>query len=187
MPEGEQPNVYHPETGSNAGKWILLALMIVFVAGALFFGYDMHNKVTKLIDDQTASQQQIAALTKRMQSAEADAETLGEKIGMTKKEMATARRRVATHAAGCRPQRLAEQEKQDVNAVGRRSWQREDRCRRRQDRPRNDQGLARRDQGAIAAHDGRPRRAERTDCQHSWRSRNPEAQGRPSVLRIHAR
>jgi chromosome segregation ATPase len=88
MPEGEQPNVYQPETGSNAGKWILIAVAAVFVAASIFFGYDTHNKLAQLIQDQGASQQQIADLTKRMQSAEADAETLGEKIGMTKKEMA---------------------------------------------------------------------------------------------------
>jgi len=118
MPDqGEQPNVYHSETGSNIGKWILLALAIVFVAGALFFGYDMHNKVTKLTDDQTASQQQIAALTKRMQSAEADAETLGEKIGMTKKEMAQ-RAAELQRMQQASAQKLSEQEKQDVSAVG---------------------------------------------------------------------
>jgi hypothetical protein len=118
MPDqGEQPNVYHPETGSNIGKWILLALAIVFVAGAVFFGYDMHNKVTKLTDDQTASQQQIAALTKRMQSAEADAETLGEKIGMTKKEMAQ-RAAELQRMQQASAQKLSEQEKQDVSAVG---------------------------------------------------------------------
>jgi hypothetical protein len=88
MPEGEQPNVYQPETGSNAGKWILIAVAVVFVAASVFFGYDTHTKLTKLTTDQAASQQQIADLTKRMQSAEADAETLGEKIGMTKRELA---------------------------------------------------------------------------------------------------
>jgi len=116
MSDQEQPNVYHAETGSNIGKWILLALGIVFVAGSLFFGYDMHNKVTKLTDDQTASQQQIAGLTKRVQSAEADAETLGEKIGMTKKEM-VARAAELQRLQQASAQKLAEQEKQDVSAV----------------------------------------------------------------------
>jgi hypothetical protein len=118
MPEqGDQPNVYHAEGGGNAGKWILLALAIIFVGGAVFFGYDIHNKVTKLTDDQTASQQQIAGLTKRMQSAEADSEALGEKIGLTKKEMvarAAELQRMQTASAA----KLAEQEKQDVNAIG---------------------------------------------------------------------
>lgn len=77
----------------------------------------MHNKVTKLTDDQTASQQQIAALTKRMQSAEADAETLGEKIGMTKKEMAQ-RAAELQRMQQASAQKLSEQEKQDVSAVG---------------------------------------------------------------------
>jgi hypothetical protein len=118
MPEqGDQPNVYHAEGGGNAGNWILLALAIIFVGGAVFFGYDMHNKVTKLTDDQTASQQQIANLTKRMQSAEADSEALGEKIGLTKKEMvarAAELQRMQTASAA----KLAQQEKQDVNAIG---------------------------------------------------------------------
>jgi len=118
MPEqGDQPNVYHAESGGNAGKWILLALAIIFVGGAVFFGYDMHNKVNKLTEDQTASQEQIANLTKRMQSAEADSEALGEKIGLTKKEMAERaaelQRLQAASAA-----KLAAQEKQDVNAIG---------------------------------------------------------------------
>ncbi len=118
MPEqGEQANVYHAESGGNVGKWILLALAIIFVGGAVFFGYDMHNKVTKLTEDQTASHEQIANLTKRMQSAEADSEALGEKIGLTKKEMAERaaelQRMQAASAA-----KLAAQEKQDVNSIG---------------------------------------------------------------------
>ncbi len=117
MPEqGEQANVYHAESGSNVGKWILLTLAIVFVAGAVFFGYDMHNKVAKLTEDQTASQQQIANLTKRMQSAEADSEALGEKIGLTKKEMAERAAELQRMQAAS-AQKLAEQEKRDVNAV----------------------------------------------------------------------
>jgi len=121
MPEeGDQANVYHAESGGNAGKWILLALAIVYVAGSLFFGYDMHNKVSKLTDDQSASQQQIANLTKRMQSAEADSEALGEKIGLTKKEM-NERAAELQHAQQAAAQKLVEQEKQekqDVNAIG---------------------------------------------------------------------
>jgi hypothetical protein len=120
MPDqGEQPNVYHPETGGNVGKWILLALAVIYVAGSLFFGYDMHNKVTKLTDDQTASQQQIAGLTKRMQSAEADAEALGEKIGVTKKEMAARAEELQRQqqAAAARIAAQAEQEKKDIGAV----------------------------------------------------------------------
>lgn len=119
MPEGEQPNVYQPETGSNAGKWILIALAVVFVAAAVFFGYDTHTKLTKLTTDQAASQQQIADLTKRMQSAEADAETLGEKIGMTKRELAERADQLqkAQQAASARLSAQAAEEKKDIGAV----------------------------------------------------------------------
>jgi hypothetical protein len=116
MAEGEQANVYHPETGSNAGKWILTALAVVFVGATGFFGYDTHNKLTKLIEDQTASEKQIADLTKRMQSAEADEETLGEKIGMTKREMAQ-RAEELQRSQQASAARLSEQEKKDVTAV----------------------------------------------------------------------
>ncbi len=116
MTEGEQPTVYHPETGSSAGKWILIAVAIAYVAASAFFGFDMHNKLTKLAEDQTASQQKISDLTKRMQSAESDAETLGEKIGMTKKEMAE-RAEQLQRAQAASAAKLAAQEKQDVNAV----------------------------------------------------------------------
>jgi len=116
MSEGEQPNVYHPETGSNVGKWILLAVAILYIGASVFFGFEVHNKLNKLADDQTASQQQIADLTKRMQSAEADAEALGEKIGVTKKEMA-ARAEQLQRAQAAAAAKLSAQEKEDVNAV----------------------------------------------------------------------
>jgi len=118
MAEGEQEqgHVYHPEQGSNVGKWILTAAAVVFVGVAGFFGYDTHNKLTKLNEDQAASQQQIAELGKRLQAAESTEETLGEKIGMTKKELVQ-RAQELQRAQAASAARLSEQEKQDVNAV----------------------------------------------------------------------
>src|ERR1017187_5734550 len=89
MPEGEQPTVYHPEPQSNVGKWIPIALAVVYVGASAFFIYDQHGKLQKVTQDQTASDKQVADLTKRMQSAEADSETLAQQLGMTKKELAT--------------------------------------------------------------------------------------------------
>lgn len=81
--------VYHPEDHhSNTGKWILTVVAVAYVAASAYFLFDMHGKLEKMTQDQAASQKQFADLSKRMQSAEADTETLGEKIGMTKKEMA---------------------------------------------------------------------------------------------------
>ena len=89
MSEGEQPVVYHPESQSNIGKWILTALAVAFVGASSFFIYDHHGKLGKVTQDQAASQKQIGDLTKRMQSAEADSETLAQQLGMTKKELVT--------------------------------------------------------------------------------------------------
>jgi chromosome segregation ATPase len=119
MSEGEQPNVYHPEPQNNVGKWILIALAAVYVAGSLFFIYDLHSKLGKVTQDQTASQKQISDLTKRMQSAEADSETLAQQVGLTKKELAS-RADALQHqqqAASVRIAKQMEEEKKDVSAV----------------------------------------------------------------------
>lgn len=119
MSEGEQPNVYHPEPQSNVGKWILIAVAIAYVGASAFFIYDQHSKLEKVTQDQTASQKQIGDLTKRMQSAEADSETLAHQVGMTKKELAS-RADVLQHqqqAASARIAAQMEEEKKDVSAV----------------------------------------------------------------------
>lgn len=119
MSEGDQPNVYHPEPQSNIGKWILIALAIAYVGASAFFIYDLHSKLGKVTQDQTASQKQIGDLTKRMQSTEADSETLAHQVGMTKKELAS-RADVLQHqqqAASARIAAQMEEEKKDVSAV----------------------------------------------------------------------
>src|SRR6202790_513093 len=83
--EGEH---LHMEQQSTAGKWILIVLAIIFVAGAVYAHVSTHQSLEKLTQDLTASQAKVAELQKRMQSAEAQEETLGQKLGMTKKELA---------------------------------------------------------------------------------------------------
>jgi chromosome segregation ATPase len=119
MSEGEQPNVYHSEPQSNVGKWILIALAVAYVGASAFFIYDAHNKLGRVTQDQTASQKQIADLTKRMQSAEADSETLAQQVGMTKKELASRASELQRQqqAASARIAAQAAEEKKDVNAV----------------------------------------------------------------------
>ena len=75
------------ENQSTAGKWILLFLALVFVAAAVYGYVTTQQHVDKLTKDLGASQAQVAELQKRMQSAEAQEETLGQKLGMTKKEL----------------------------------------------------------------------------------------------------
>ncbi len=119
MSEGEQPNVYHPEPQSNVGKWILIAVAVAYVGASAFFIYDLHSKLGKVTQDQTANQKQIADLTKRMQSSEADSETLAHQVGMTKKELATRASELQRQqqAASARLAAQAAEEKKDVNAV----------------------------------------------------------------------
>ena len=119
MSEGEQPNVYQPEPQSNVGKWILIALAALYVGGSLFFIYDVHSKLGKVTQDQTVSQKQIADLTKRMQSAEADSETLAQQVGLTKKELASRADALQRQqqAASARLAAQVAEEKRDVGAV----------------------------------------------------------------------
>jgi hypothetical protein len=104
------------ESGSNAGKWLLLLLAALYVAGSLYFLIDMRGSVGKLTQESAASQKQIADLTTRMQSAEAEAETLGQQVGITKKELA---QRAAQLQASQRAaeERLAKEQKEQITAV----------------------------------------------------------------------
>ncbi|MGA7078959.1 MAG: hypothetical protein WBQ43_20250 [Terriglobales bacterium] len=119
MSEGAQPAVYNPESQSSIGKWVLILLAVAFAGASSYFIYDQHGKLDKVTQDQAASQKEIGDLTKRMQAAEADAETLGEKIGMTKKELAARAEELqrGQQATAARIAAQAEQEKKDVSAV----------------------------------------------------------------------
>src|SRR5271168_4713867 len=85
--EGEQMHE-HAEAQSSTGKWILVVLAIIFAAAAVFGFVTTQQHIEKLAADVNTSQAQVAELQKRMQSAEAQEETLGQKLGMTKKELA---------------------------------------------------------------------------------------------------
>ena len=104
------------ESGGNAGKWLLLLLAAIYVAGSLYFLIDMRGSLGKLTQEQAASQKQISDLTARMQSAEAEAETLGQQVGITKKELAqrAAQLQQAQRAA---EERLAKEQKEQITAV----------------------------------------------------------------------
>src|ERR1700733_6223315 len=75
------------EQQSNTGKWILFFLAIVFVAASVYGYVTTQKNVDQLTTDLNESRAQVAELQKRMQSGEAQEETLGQKLGMTKKEL----------------------------------------------------------------------------------------------------
>lgn len=113
--QGEQVTVVQETTG-NAAKWILLLLALIYVAGSLYFLFDLRGRLDKLGKDQTASQAQIADLTQKQQSAEAETETLGQQIGLTKKELAerSAQLQASQRAAEAR---LTKEQKEAISQV----------------------------------------------------------------------
>src|SRR6202166_1254065 len=119
MSEGEQPVVYHNEPSSNVGRWILLVLAVAYVAASAFFIYNHQHRLDNVTQEETTNQKQIGDLTKRLQTAEADAETLAHQLGMTKKELATrtAELQRQQQVASARFAAQAAQEMQDINVV----------------------------------------------------------------------
>lgn len=105
-----------PAGESSIGKWLLLLLAVIYVAGSLYLIYDQRQRFDQLSKEQAGSKAQLAELNKRMQAAEAEAETLGAQVGMTKKDLAqrAAQLQEQTRAA---EQRLAEQQKQQISQV----------------------------------------------------------------------
>jgi hypothetical protein len=114
--ETDQVTEFQSSSGGGAGKWILLLLAVIYVAGSLFFLFSLRARVDDLGKGQNADNQQIAELTKRMQSAEADSETLAKQLGLTKKELAQRSAELVRqqHAA---EERLAEEQKQESSRI----------------------------------------------------------------------
>ncbi len=111
--EGEQ---IHVESSSNAGKWILLIVALLVVAGAAYAHYTTHLAIEKLSADLAGSQAQVKELQNRMQTAEAEGEALAQQAGMTKKELAqrTSQLQVEQRAAAAR---LEQEQKAQITAV----------------------------------------------------------------------
>jgi DNA repair exonuclease SbcCD ATPase subunit len=114
--EGEHVAEVHTGSEGSAGKWILLLLAVIYVAGSLYFLFNLRERIDQMGKQQTASNTQIAELSKRMQSAEADSEAIATQVGMTKKELAT-RSAELQRAQRASEERLAEQQKQQISQV----------------------------------------------------------------------
>ena len=101
---------------SNTGKWVVLALAVLFVAGSLYAIVDYRGRIEKLEKAQTTSASQVAELSKRMADAEANSETLASQLGITKKELAkrAAQLQQAQRAA---EDRLSQQQKEQMSQV----------------------------------------------------------------------
>src|SRR5579871_4715235 len=88
MSDPDESTEMHGGAEGNAGKWILIILAVIYVAGSLYFLFNLRGRLDQADKNQAASKAEIAELTKRMQSAEASDETLAHQVGMTKRELA---------------------------------------------------------------------------------------------------
>ncbi len=104
------------QSESNAGKWILLILALVYVAGSLYFLFTLRNRLDEVSKLQSASKLEIAELNKRIQSGEAADETLAKQLGMTKRDLADRSAQLQREQRAAEA-RLAEQQKQQITAV----------------------------------------------------------------------
>ena len=110
----------HDESTSNTWKWIVLLLSVLYIAGSLYFLFDLRTRVTALSSDQEASKQQLADLSKRIQATDTKAETqseaLARKIGLTKKELVSRAAQLQAEQKEAEA-RLAEEQKQQIGQV----------------------------------------------------------------------
>ncbi len=108
--------VVPPASESNTGKWLLLALAVIYVAGSLYLLFDLRSQVSSLTKDDQTTKAQLTDLTRRVQAGEASDETLAQQVGMTKKELAAraAELQRQTRAAEAR---LAAQQKEQLSQV----------------------------------------------------------------------
>ncbi len=107
------------EPQSNAGKWILIVVAIVVIAGFAYAQYGTHTKLGALTDQLAASDAQVRELQARIQNAEAQEETLARQAGMTKKELAqrTADLMAEQKAQAKRFEQEQSQQKQAISEV----------------------------------------------------------------------
>lgn len=104
------------ESHGNAGKWIILILAILYVAGSLYAILDYRSRLESLEKARTTSTAQISELTRRMSDAEASNETLASQLGMTKKELA-AKTALLQQQQRASESRLVKQQKEQISQV----------------------------------------------------------------------
>lgn len=105
-----------PEHHSNAGKWILLIVALLYVGGSVYAILNYQSRLQKLEKSQGANTAQIAALQKRVIDAETNADAIASEVGLTKKQLAekTSELRSQQRAA---ESRLAKEQQEEINKV----------------------------------------------------------------------
>ena len=116
MPEEGTTVTQVADSESHTGRWVLLLLAVIYVAGSLYFIFALRGQIDHLSKLQTANKAQIGELTQRLQATEAETETLGQQIGMTKKELAQRAAQLQQQQREAEA-RLAEEQKQQIGQV----------------------------------------------------------------------
>jgi len=101
---------------SNAGKWLLFVSAILIVAAAGYAYYTTHETVRNLSDQLAISQAQVKELQNRMQTAEAQEETLARQAGLTKKELVQRSAEILAQQKAAE-NRLEQEQKAQISAV----------------------------------------------------------------------
>jgi hypothetical protein len=115
-PTPEAHTELHAESQPNTGKWILLILAVIYVAGSLYFLFDLHTRVADLSKENVAAKAKLTELGRRADSAEANDETLAEQVGITKKELVRRATELQNQQKAAEA-RLAEQQKEQISQV----------------------------------------------------------------------
>ena len=69
--QGAAQAEYHSEHQSSTGKWVILVLALLFVAGSLYAIFDSRGRLDKLEHSQAVSSAQLSDLKKQIAEAEA--------------------------------------------------------------------------------------------------------------------
>jgi DNA repair exonuclease SbcCD ATPase subunit len=103
-------------TENNTGKWILVALAVLYVAGSLYFFFDLRGRLENADKRQITLEEKIADVSKRVQATEAEDETLARQVGLTKKELAERAAELQRQQRAAEA-RIAAEQKQQITAV----------------------------------------------------------------------
>jgi hypothetical protein len=105
-----------PAQQSNVGKWILLALALLYVAGSLYAIFDYRSRLEKLEKSQTASTAQMASLQKRVADAETNADAIASEVGLTKRQLAEKTSELRSQQRAVES-RLAKEQQEELSKV----------------------------------------------------------------------
>ncbi|GAC1433124.1 MAG: hypothetical protein NVS1B11_00740 [Terriglobales bacterium] len=105
-----------PQSEGNAGKWTLLILAILYVAGSLYLLLTLRTRIEWLSQDQNVTKTQIAQLAKQVETAQGNDEALAHQLGITKKEL-SGRSRQLQREQRASEERILNQQKQQIGQV----------------------------------------------------------------------